>query len=159
MPFFPGLFWGSSGNPKERYCRVAEESSIRWFREMKNPQRIYSTQDADSEGEEGKFYVWKRDQIKSYWEKEKDAFLCRLRVTSQGNFERGWTSSILPLLEKSPNIWISFRIERVLEEDGEAFCEREKRIRPGRDEKVLTSEWLMISSFADDLKSVETRLS
>jgi uncharacterized protein YyaL (SSP411 family) len=144
---------------KERHRRVAEEVLHYVIREMKSPAGgFYSTQDADSEGEEGKFYVWKRDQIKELLGKEKGIPFCAFYgVTSQGNFEGGLNVlNIASSLEKVSELHgISIpELERVLEEGRKKlFAEREKRIRPGRDEKILTS-WngLMISSFADGFK-------
>jgi len=75
---------------EERYRRVAEEILNYVIREMKSQEGgFYSTQDADSEGEEGKFYVWSRDQIKEVLGKEKGTPFCAYYgVTPQGNFER-----------------------------------------------------------------------
>ena len=143
----------------ERYRRVAEEVLHYVIREMKNPAGgFYSTLDADSEGEEGKFYVWKRDQIKELLGKEKGIVFCAFYgVTSQGNFEGGLNVlNVASSLEKVSELHgISIpELERELEEGRKRlFAEREKRIRPGRDEKILTS-WngLMISSFADGFR-------
>jgi uncharacterized protein YyaL (SSP411 family) len=144
---------------KERYRRIAEEVLNYVIREMKSPEGgFYSTQDADSEGEEGKFYVWRRDQIKEVLGKEKGTPFCAYYgVTPQGNFEGG--ASVLNIassLEKVSELYgVSVpELEEVLEEGRKKlFAEREKRIRPGRDEKILTS-WngLMISSFVDGFK-------
>jgi uncharacterized protein YyaL (SSP411 family) len=129
---------------------------------MKSPEGgFYSTQDADSEGEEGKFYVWSRDQIKEMLGKEKGTPFCAYYgVTPQGNFEG--ESSVLNIastMEKISELYgISIpELEEVLEEGRKKlFGEREKRVRPGRDEKILTS-WngLMISSFVDGFKVTE----
>jgi uncharacterized protein YyaL (SSP411 family) len=144
---------------KERYCRVAEESLNYILREMRSPEGgFYSTQDADSEGEEGKFYVWTRDQIKEILGKEKGTLFCAYYgVTPRGNFEG--ESSVLNVassLEKVSELYGMPipDLEKVLEEGRKKlFVEREKRIRPSRDEKILTS-WngLMISSFTDGFK-------
>ena len=144
---------------KERYRRIAEEVLNYVIREMKSPEGgFYSTQDADSEGEEGKFYVWTRDQIKEVLGKEKGTPFCaNYGITPQGNFEGG--SSVLNIdssLEKTSQLYgiPILELEEVLEEGRKKlFNEREKRVKPGRDEKILTS-WngLMISSFVDGFK-------
>jgi len=144
---------------KERYRHVAEEVLHYVIREMKSPEGgFYSTQDADSEGEEGKFYVWTRDQIKEVLGKEKGTPFCaNYGITPQGNFEGG--SSVLNIdssLEKTSQLYgiPILELEEVLEEGRKKlFNEREKRVKPGRDEKILTS-WngLMISSFIDGFK-------
>ncbi len=144
---------------KERYRQVGEEILNYVLREMTSPEGgFYSTQDADSEGEEGKFYVWTRDQIKEALGKEKGTPFCAYYgVTPQGNFERGTSVlHIVSSLEKVSELYgISIPdLKKLLEEGGEKlFAEREKRIRPGRDEKILTS-WngLMISGIVDGFK-------
>ncbi|MFB3886944.1 MAG: thioredoxin domain-containing protein [Thermodesulfobacteriota bacterium] len=144
---------------KERYRRIAEEVLNYVIREMTSPKGgFYSTQDADSEGEEGKFYVWTRDQIKGVLGKERGTPFCAYYgVTPQGNFEKG--SSVLNIdstLEKVSQLY-GFpvpELERLLKEGREKlFAEREKRTKPRRDEKILAS-WngLMISSFVDGFK-------
>jgi len=147
---------------EERYRRVAEEVFRYVIRGMKSPEGgFYSTQNADSEGEEGKFYVWSRDQIKEVLGKEKGTPFCGYYgVTPQGNFE-GETSvlNIASTMEKISELYgISIpELEEVLEEGRQKlYAEREKRIRPDRDEKILTS-WngLMISSFVDGFKVTE----
>jgi uncharacterized protein YyaL (SSP411 family) len=142
-----------------RYLRVAEEILHYVLREMKSPEGgFYSTQDADSEGEEGKFYVWRRDQIKEILGKEKGTpFSAYYGVTPQGNFEGGtsvlYIASSLEKVSKLYGIPIP-DLEKLLEEGRKRLLvEREKRVRPGRDEKVLTS-WngIMLSSFVDGFK-------
>jgi len=144
---------------KERYRRAGEEILDYVLREMKSPGGgFYSTQDADSEGVEGKFYVWTREEIKGVLGKEVGTPFCAYYgVTQQGNFEEG--SSVLSVastLEKVSQLYgISAPdLEKVLEEGRrKLFGEREKRTRPGRDEKILAS-WngLMISGFVDGFK-------
>jgi hypothetical protein len=144
---------------KERYRRVGEEILNYVLREMKSPEGgFYSTQDADSEGEEGKFYVWTRDEIKEVLGKEKGTPFCAYYgVAQQGNFEGGASVlSIASTLEKVSQLYgMPFKdLEKVLAEGRQKlYAEREKRVRPGRDEKILTS-WngLMLSGFVDGFK-------
>ena len=144
---------------KDPYLRVGEEILIYVLREMKRPEGgFYSTQDADSEGEEGKFYVWTRDQIKNALGKEIGTPFCAYYgVATEGNFEGGASVlNIASTLEKVSRLYgIPVpELEKVLEEGRRKLhAVREKRVRPGRDEKILTS-WngLMISSFVDGFK-------
>ena len=144
---------------KERYRRVGEEILNYVLREMKSPNGgFYSTQDADSEGEEGKFYVWTRDEIKGVLGKEKGTPFCAYYgVATEGNFEGGRSVlNIASTLEKVSQLYGMpvAELEKVLIEGRQKlYAERERRARPGRDEKILTS-WngLMISSFVDGFR-------
>ncbi len=144
---------------KQRYLQVAEDILDYVLREMRSLEGgFYSTQDADSEGEEGKFYVWSRDQVKEILGRERGTPFCAYYgVSPQGNFEG--VSSVLNIASSAEKVSELYGIpveglEKVLEEDRKKlFAEREKRVKPGRDEKILTS-WngLMISSFVDGYK-------
>ena len=144
---------------KEGYRRVAEEVLDYVLRDMRGPEGgFYSAEDADSEGEEGKFYVWTRDQIKEVLGKEKGTPFCAFYgVGQEGNFEgKASTLNIPSSFEKVTELYSMTReaLEAVLEEGRrELLAERGKRIRPQRDEKVLTS-WngLMISGFTDGFR-------
>jgi uncharacterized protein YyaL (SSP411 family) len=138
---------------------VGEEILNYVLREMKSPEGgFYSTQDADSEGEEGRFYVWTRDEIKEILGKEKGTSFCAYYgVAQQGNFEGG--ASVLSIASTLEKVSQSYGmtvtdLEKILEEGRQKlFAKRETRVKPGRDEKKLTS-WngLMISSFVDGFK-------
>jgi uncharacterized protein YyaL (SSP411 family) len=144
---------------KERYRRVGEEILNYVLHEMKSQEGgFYSSQDADSEGEEGKFYVWTRDQIKNALGKEiGPAFCSYYGVAQQGNFEGSASVlSIASTLEKVSQLYgiPITNLEKGLEEGRQKlFVEREKRVKPGRDEKILTS-WngLMLSGLVDGFK-------
>ncbi len=144
---------------KERYLQVGEDILGYVLREMKSPEGgFYSTQDADSEGEEGKFFVWTRDEIKRLLGKDKGTPFCSYYgVTPQGNFERGTSVlNIAATLEKVSELYgIPVPgLEALLRDNREGlFVEREKRVKPARDEKILTS-WngLMASGFIDGFK-------
>ena len=135
---------------KEEYARVAREIFRYLFRDMTGPDGgFYSAEDADSEGEEGKFYVWTQAELKAVLgEVDGEDFCALYGVTETGNFEgrnilhlkRNLPES-LKAIGKDQDWWESVR-DKVLEE-------RARRIRPHLDDKVLTS-WnsLMISSLA-----------
>jgi uncharacterized protein YyaL (SSP411 family) len=141
-----------TGENKYRY--VVKRTLDYVLREMTHPDGgFYSTQDADSEGEEGKYYTWKKSEIiDALGSEEGDIFCMHYGVTQGGNFEG---SNILhvsvPIQELARKLSKPVQdIERIIEEGRKKLLQiRDKRIKPGRDEKVLTS-WngLMISAFA-----------
>ncbi|MBX3290863.1 MAG: thioredoxin domain-containing protein [Acidobacteria bacterium] len=115
---------------------------------------FYSTQDADSEGEEGKFFVWTPDEVKAVLGAEDAAiFNFYFDVSDDGNFE-GKNILNIKLSEAETCEALKITPERLAEviERGKKllFEEREKRIKPFRDEKVLTA-WngLMLAAFAE----------
>jgi uncharacterized protein len=136
------------------YRRIAEETLDYVLRDMTSPEGgFYSAEDADSEGEEGKFYVWTPEEIEEALGPE-DAKLARRfwDVTEGGNFEG---KNILYVPRPPEAVAAEFGLspeelwDRIVEIRAQLFGEREKRVRPGRDEKVL-SAWngLMLRSFA-----------
>jgi len=144
---------------KERYRRVVEEVLDYVLSEMTSPEGgFYSAQDADSEGKEGKFYVWTQDEIKKILGKEKGTPFCAYYgVTPQGNFEE--ESNVLHVPSSPRKVCDLYGLtlqdlEKLLEKGRQKLlAEREKRVKPNRDEKVLAS-WngLMISGFVDGFK-------
>ena len=124
------------------YRVITEEILDYVVREMTDATGgFYSTQDADSEGEEGKFFIWTSDEIRELLGTEADTFMSAYGVTEAGNFE-GW--NILELVGGMDQ-----RAE-LAEARQKLFAAREQRVHPGRDEKVLTS-WngLMLAAFAE----------
>jgi uncharacterized protein len=115
---------------------------------------FYSSLDADSEGEEGKFYVWDQDEIKAVLAEDADWFDDVFGVTLSGNFEHG--KSVLHLVKSPEELTQKYNLSetefwaKVRACSQKLLNAREKRIRPGRDEKVLTS-WnsLMITAFIE----------
>jgi uncharacterized protein YyaL (SSP411 family) len=115
---------------------------------------LYSAQDADSEGEEGKFYIWSKKEIESIIDDgvATSIFCEHYGVTEGGNFEgknilnvRVPITTLANNYNKTPE-----QAARILKEaSAKLFVAREKRVKPARDEKILTS-WngLMISAFA-----------
>jgi uncharacterized protein len=115
---------------------------------------FYCAEDADSEGEEGRFYVWTLDQLRAALD-ETDARIVAeaCGASERGNFEHG--ASILHRVRTFEDVAAEMGIggtearERHLRAHDALVAERAKRVRPHRDEKVLTA-WngLMISAFA-----------
>jgi uncharacterized protein YyaL (SSP411 family) len=127
---------------------VAEEILDYVVREMLDPDGgFYSTLDADSEGEEGKFFVWTPDEIQEVLGDDADAFMTAYGVTPGGNFEG---KNILEFVDDMDQRAALAEARRAL------FEAREKRVRPGRDEKVLTS-WngLMLAAFAEAARTLD----
>ncbi len=134
-----------SGKPL--YRQRARET-VEWLtREMTTPQGAFSASlDADSEGEEGKFYVWSYDEVvRTLGIGDGEFFAHHYDVTPAGNFEG---HSILNRLKPAPR---SERDEtRLAALREKLFAKRESRIRPGLDDKVL-ADWngLMIGALAN----------
>jgi len=125
------------------------------LREMTNSEGgFYSTQDADSEGHEGKFFVWTAAEIKSTLGETEGSLFCNYYdVTEAGNFEGKNILNINQSIEEvaASNKLDSTELHAILERGRQKLFElRETRIKPDRDEKILTA-WngLMLSSFAE----------
>jgi uncharacterized protein len=146
--------WQQLGH--ERYRRVCEETLDWMLREMRGPEGgFYSALDADSEGEEGKFYVWTPDQIRETLEipsdpncikfstQQVDNLMQFYGVTAEGNFEG---SNVLHLVQGAE----AEEPEGLAEMREALFEARARRVRPGLDDKRLTS-WnaLAIAALAD----------
>lgn len=145
--------WQITG--RAHYRQIIDETVDYVLREMTAPQGgFYSTQDADSEGEEGKFFVWTANEIAEILGKEDADLLGHYYgVTAMGNFEGKTILHITrPLTEVAEQAGISVDAakERLSVAQQKLFMEREKRVKPGRDEKILT-EWngLMIHALAE----------
>src|SRR5512141_403334 len=145
--------WAQTRDPL--FAEVVEETAAWTRREMQSPQGgYYSSLDADSEHEEGKFYVWTPQQVRALLSEEEYAVCAPFYGLDQAaNFEGGhWHLHVARALED-----IAASVGRSPPECGallvraraKLFAAREQRIRPGRDEKILTS-WnaLMIAGMA-----------
>jgi uncharacterized protein YyaL (SSP411 family) len=120
---------------------IAQETLDYVAREMRDPEGgFYATQDADSEGEEGKFFVWTAGEIRRVLGDEAETFMAAYGVKPGGNWEGKNILELVGTLEER---------EALVEARRKLFQVRETRVRPGRDEKVLTS-WngLMLAAFA-----------
>jgi len=137
------------------YRRVVREIATYVLRDMAGPEGgFYCAEDADSEGEEGRFYVWKPQEIREHLGAEAGELFCRFySITESGNFEHGRSiphmteavDSFAGRVGLSPEE-LDLRLSRARER---LFAVREKRIHPLKDDKIL-SAWngLMIAALA-----------
>jgi len=143
----------SSGDPL--FAHVVMQTTNWVLREMQSPEGgFYSSLDADSEHEEGKFYVWQREEIRALLSGEEYALIePYYGLDRPANFEHhAWNLRVsAPLADVAKNIDISIEQAAALlaSTQKKLFTAREKRIHPGRDEKIL-SAWngLMIAGMA-----------
>ncbi|MCE9624423.1 MAG: thioredoxin domain-containing protein [Deltaproteobacteria bacterium] len=129
------------------FRRVALETLDYVLRVMTHPEGgFYSAEDADSEGEEGKFYVWTFEELSEALSRDELDHFCRVyQVSPGGNFEHGTNNFSL-----APEFAWSEKDNPLLKSASEKlFRLREARIHPHKDDKILTA-WngLMIRSMA-----------
>ena len=142
----------ATGDP---FYGTAAAETAEWVRrEMQSPEGgYYSSLDADSEGHEGKYYVWERDEVRAALTAEEyEAFAPRYGLDREPNFEGRWHLHVFRSVED-----IASNLERPRESVESALTSarekllriREHRVRPGRDDKILAS-WngLMIRGMA-----------
>ena len=141
-------------NPDKEYKRIVEETISFILREMKSPEGgFYSSFDADSQGEEGKFYVWQKSEIDLLLKENSDIFCDYYDITEQGNWEG---KNILNIKKTKKEICSEYKLttenlDLILSESKQIlFNEREKRIKPLLDDKILVS-WnsLVIKALVD----------
>jgi len=144
--------WQVTGN--DFYRRITEETLDYVLLEMRHEDGgFYSSQDADSEGVEGKFYVWSADEIREALGEDADTFMRTYGVSDEGNWEG---HNILNLhldpkgLAKQLGIDAGTLEARMAASRTKLYELRSKRIWPGLDDKILTS-WngLMLAAFAE----------
>ncbi|HEY8525926.1 MAG TPA: thioredoxin domain-containing protein [Acidimicrobiales bacterium] len=138
--------WQVTGH--DRYRQVVDETIGYVLRDLRHPDGgFHSAEDADSEGEEGRFYVWTPDEIRAALDGD-DELAAEVEefygVTDAGNFEG---RTILNRLHARGDL---ARPPRIEEARRRLLAARSRRVRPGLDDKVLT-EWnaLMLSALAE----------
>jgi uncharacterized protein len=144
--------WQITGKPL--YRRITEETLDFIAREMRHEAGgFYSSYDADSEGEEGKFYVWSADEVRNALGKNADLFMAYYDVTPGGNWEG---KNILNIPRDPDEITASFDLDpaemetRLTNARRTLYDVRAARVWPGLDDKVLTA-WngLILAAFAE----------
>lgn len=138
----------------ELYKKVVHETLEFIEREMTDESGgFYSSLDADSEGEEGKYYVWTKSEIENLLGEKTELFCNYYSVSSIGNWEG---NNILFISQKKEDLLKKYELEenlldQIIDESKRILLEaRNKRIRPGLDDKILTS-WnaLMLKGYVD----------
>ena len=144
--------WQVTGN--DFYRRITEETLDYVLLEMRHENGgFYSSQDADSEGVEGKFYVWSADEIRDALGEDADVFMQIYGVSDEGNWEG---QNILNLRVDPKRLAAQLGTDagslgaRLAAARTELYGLRSQRVWPGLDDKVLTS-WngLMLAAFAE----------
>ena len=142
----------ATGNPVYRKVVVGTIDYI--VRDMTNPDGgFYSSEDADSEGEEGKFYVWTVDEIKSaLGDENAELFCAAYDITEKGNFEGKNIPNLLNGLQVALELAdgnAELLRDRLEVSRDTLFEVRKERIHPGKDDKILAN-WngLMIDAMA-----------
>ena len=142
------------------FLGVAREIFDYVLREMTSPEGgFYSAQDADSEGEEGKFFVWTPEQVDEVIGPELGEIAERyFDITIEGNFEdaniphRTIELADAARMFKTSEDEMASKIREIREK---LFAAREQRVKPGRDEKILVA-WnaMMIGAFAEGYRAL-----
>ena len=144
--------WQVTGN--DFYRRITDETLDYVLLEMRHENGgFYSSQDADSEGVEGKFYVWSADEIRDGLGENADVFMQVYGVSDEGNWEG---QNILNLRVDPKRLGAQLGTDagslcaRLAAARTELYRLRSQRVWPGLDDKVLTS-WngLMLAAFAE----------
>ncbi len=147
---------------EEIFARAARETAGWALREMRDPGGgFYTALDADSEGEEGKFYTWSREETLDLLGREEGELFCRVYgVTPEGN----WREEHSPAAERTNILYLPSPPNKTARDAGlkpeqlesrltaarnKLLAARDKRVRPSRDEKILADlNGLMISGLA-----------
>jgi uncharacterized protein YyaL (SSP411 family) len=140
---------------KEEYAKTTQEILEHVRRDMTSPEGgFFSAQDADSEGEEGKFYVWTAQELKEVLDRKEFRLLIRMfDVHENGNFEKG--RNILRKTARAGDVAAVMKISEIDIDDRlekmrcKLFAARERRVHPQKDELIL-ADWngLMIAALA-----------
>ncbi|HRO92169.1 MAG TPA: thioredoxin domain-containing protein, partial [Promineifilum sp.] len=144
--------WQLTGKPL--YRRVVEETLDFVVRELRHEEGgFYSSYDADSEGEEGKFYVWSAEEIHTALGSDAELFMAYYDVSNAGNWEG---HNILNIRRDPAEVAAAFGLDATAMEQTLTTARqtlydiRARRVWPGLDDKVLTA-WngLMLAAFAE----------
>ncbi|HEX5096788.1 MAG TPA: thioredoxin domain-containing protein [Acidimicrobiia bacterium] len=120
----------------ERYRRIVTETIEYVLRDLRDPSGgFYAAEDADSEGVEGKFYVWSLEEVREVAGDDADEAIRYYGVTVGGNFvdpHTGFSGNVLHVVARTeePNDAVRRAREKL-------FARRTTRVRPGLDDKVL----------------------
>ncbi len=154
---------------KNEYRKTAQEIFIYVLRDMTAPSGgFYSGEDADTEGEEGKFYLWKEEEIRQVLSADEADLIIRVfNITKEGNFAEEATGrrtgrNILYLEKELAEIAADLKMSQEIVQKAVAkareklFAARGKRVHPLKDDKVLV-DWngLMIAALAKGARAFD----
>ncbi len=126
------------------YGRIANETADWMISDMQSPSGgFYSTRDADSEGEEGRYYVWKPEQVQDLLSADQyEIFARHFGLDQEANFEGSWHLTVRETqkaIADDRGMTLAAVAERVNSARALLLEARSRRVPPGRDEKQLTS--------------------
>ncbi|MEM6320691.1 MAG: thioredoxin domain-containing protein [Bacteroidota bacterium] len=141
---------------KPLYKKVVEETTAFIERELRNENgSFYSSLDADSEGEEGKFYVWNKAELAEIFQDEQQlkVFCDYYEVSEKGNWEHSnilYRRKSVEVVAKANGIDVATLEKNIVSAKEKLMAARDNRVRPGLDDKALTS-WnaLMLKGYVD----------
>ena len=144
--------WQITKDP--HFKQIAVETLEFVGREMTHPAGgFYSSLDADSEGEEGKFYVWTLDEVREVLKEDSEFFEAAYGITPRGNWEG---KTVLQRALDDSSLAVRFKLDpktvatKLSDSHSKLLIARSARARPGTDDKILTA-WngLMLATFAE----------
>lgn len=145
------------------YLQVIEETITYLQREMTSPEGgFYAAQDADSEGVEGKYFVWTKTEIDLILGSDAELFCAYYNITEVGNWEHGNNVCIayqsIADFAQHHKLEVGLVHQQLAKSREKLFEVREKRIKPGLDDKILLS-WnaLMLGSIAKMYKITQNQ--
>jgi hypothetical protein len=152
---------------KPVYAKTVEEIFTYILRDMKAPEGgFYSGEDADSEGVEGKFYLWKADEIRQVLDNQNaELWIKVFNAKEDGNFPEGARGQNLFHLQRDiRELAREFKMSEdalasaIEDSRSKLLRARERRIRPLRDDKILT-DWngIMIAAMAKGSQALDRR--
>ncbi len=151
--------WQVTKEPAFR--RIVEETLGFVQREMTHEQGgFYSSLDADSEGVEGKFYVWTLDEIRATLKEGAEFFEAAYGVSSKGNWEG---RTVLQRALDDSSLAARFKLDpetvptKLAESHSRLLAVQSQRVRPGTDDKIITA-WngLMLAAFAEAARVIDS---
>ncbi len=143
-------------SPDPLYQKVADEIISFTLRELTSPEYgFYSALDADSEGKEGKFYIFTKTEIKETLGLDADLFCIYYHITDDGNWEEEQSNVLFRResdkeLAKKSGLPVDELLKNIAASRQKVFDARSHRVRPGLDNKILAS-WngLVLKSLCD----------
>jgi uncharacterized protein len=150
--------WQITGDP--HFKQVVVETLDFVAREMTHPAGgFYSSLDADSEGEEGKFYVWTLEEIRAVLKEDSEFFEAAYGITPRGNWEG---KTVLQRALDDASLAARFKMDleavpaKLADSHSKLLNARSSRVRPGTDDKILTA-WngLMLAAFAEVARVID----